>query len=698
MDVAGGIQRRINLNEQSSKEAERKAKERQNYDNHLWSESQYTAAQRDWIQWTDDVQKNGSENVVEQFKERFSKFQEEALKGAPNEDAGNRLKLKLDDLGTRIFDSSLKIEAHNRTKNTVNTITQMLTDTEDVVVKDPFLAGYPISELYQNVKAAKDQGRIPEETYQKLMDRVNSLSAVQAEAAATKDPAFARVVIENAKGIDWARRKAVLNVIERAEQSNDTLAKYEQHELFKSHLDSIMETGEGVGGFSAASYAATLPKEHQAAAIAEVNSKVEVARTIYWGRSEMQGKTPGQLSEILQKYKPEAGDPKFNDKKDVFTKLSEIADQHAKLFAKDPFSYSRQDPVVDQAWKLVETLPQGAKPELVQQLTQQALEASISYQKHAGVPEGRLSAMSQGAATQYAQRINQGDTKQVQDALSQLQGTYGKYYPQAFRDLVRLPEGQRIDAAAQVVAMHTGKPFLTDFLAAVRTPSSDMKLEHADSQLLKDKLITNPEFMAFKGAMLSANPGAVSMVDDFHQAIEKYATSIFFRGKAKNPSDAVQQATSLVIGSAYGFTTVDGTPVAVKRQIGNMTFNDDDIKVIGQALNTFKKTIAGDKIDTSRFTFPEGLSGEARAKSIGNTIRGDTFWVTNPQNDGAMLYMNGAQGSTTPVKWKDGRAVEAKFNQALNYGRGLNRREIEVNGHWYDPKPILTGIYPMLSQ
>lgn len=685
MDLAGGINRRIQIDES-------KRKERANYDNHLWSESQYTGAQREWIQWTDDVQKNGSENVVEQFKEKFTKYQEEILATAPNEDARNRLKLKLDDLGTRVFDSSLKIEANNRVKNTVNTFTQMLEDTTDIVVKDPLLAGYPISELFQNLKQAYDNKRIPEETYLKLKEHVNNLSAVQAEAAATKDPEFARVVIENAEGIDWARRKAVLNTIERAEQSNDSLAKYELHELFKSHVDSIMETGEGVAGFSAASYAQALPKEQRAAAMAEVQSKVEIAKTIFVGKTQMLGKTPGQVAETLNTFKPEAGDPKFNDKQAVYQKLAELADNQVKLFQKDPFSYSRQDPVVHAAWDLVEQLPEGTKPELVHQLTQQALDASINFQRQSGIPEGRLSAMSQAAASQMAERINKGDVKQVQDSLAQLQGTYGKYYPQAFRDMVRLPEGQRIDAAVQIVALHVGKPFLADFLASVRTPASDMKIDTKDAQQLRDSLITNPQFMAFKGAMLSANPGAVSQVNDFHQAIDKYATSLIFRGKVKNSSDAVKQATELVIGSAYGFTTVEGTPVAVKREVGGATFNDDNIATIGQALGQFQKTIAHDKIDVSRFAFPEGITDETRTRSIQNTILHDAFWVTNSQNDGAVLYMNGMNGSTAPIKWKDGRQVEAKFSQALNYGRGINRRHAETHRPWYMPAPIITGI------
>lgn len=689
-DLASGVQRRININDQNDRELAAKAKERQAFDNHLWSESQYTTAQRDWIQWSEDVQKNGSEDVVQQFKEKFSKYESEMLATAPNEDAQVRLKLKLQDLGTRVFDGALKVEASNRAKNTVNTFTQMFADTQDLVVRDPYSGGYSIADLEANINQAREQNRIPEETFLRMKEQVRNLSATQAEAMAPSDPVLARAILENAEGIDWARRKQALNVIERAEQTNDTLAKYQSQETFKSHLDSIMETGQGVGGFTAESYAAAFPAEQRPAIMAEFHDRETMARSVHAGKIELQAKSPGQVAQVLEKYRPEAGDAKFNDKQAVFAKLNEMANAQVKLYRQDPFSFSRQDPVVDRAWDMVEQLPADATPQMTRLITQQALESSISFQRNSGIPEGRLSAMSTATAGQYAQRINQGNIQQVQEALTTLQQTYGKYYPQAFRDLVRLPEGQRIDASTQVVALHMGKPFLADFIAAVRTPASDMKLENKDMQQLRDRLVMNPEFMAFRGAMLSANPGAASMVSEFSQSIEKYASSIFLRGNAKNPADAVKQATELVIGSAYGFTEVNGTHVAVKLEQDHMTFTDADVRTIGTGLTKFQRTIESGKIDSSRFAFPANISEDMRSRSIGTTLHADSFWVTNPQNDGATLYMTGMEGSTAPIKWKDGRAVEVKFDAALQYGRSHA-----------DPKKSLlafplTGIYPIL--
>lgn len=681
MDVAGGIDRRMRIDAEATKQ-------RAAYDNHMWSESNFTTAQRDWIQWTEDVQKNGSEDVVGQFNEKFADYQSKLLAAAPNEDARNRLKLRMDDLGTQIFDKSLKIEAVNRSQNAINLFTGMLQDTVDSVSKDPELYAVPQHELLQNLKLAREQNRITEPVYQKLVEQAQNISVVAAEALVVKDPDYAKEIIDNAQGIDWSRRKAVLSEIEHAKASNDTLYRYEQSELLKSHLDSIMDSGVGARDFSIDRYVASFPKDHQGAARAEALSRVDVAKNLFVGKTQLQGQPPDKIPALIEKYRPESGDANFNDRMTVYQKLSEFADQQVKLFQKDPFTYSRQDPVVDKAWRLVEELPKDAKPELVQQLTQQALEASISYQKNAGIPDGRLSAMSQGAASRYAEQINRGDTKQVQDSFARLEGIYGKYYPQAFRDLVRLPEGQRIDAAMQVVALHMGQPFLTDYIAAVRAPLNDMRVDPKDYQQLKDRLVTDPTFMAFRGAMLSANAGAVPMVDDFHDGIAKYAQQMLFRGKAKNPGDAVQQSVAMVIGSAYGFATVDGTPVAVKRQQGKTLYDDESIATIGRALGQFQRTIPSERVDVTRFGFPANVSEDMRKRSVDATIKNDSFWVTNPQNDGAVLYMNGSEGSTAPVKWKDGRQVEAKFDLALHYGKTAGQIVEAKRPKWWMP-PII---------
>jgi hypothetical protein len=641
-----------------------KQEQKQEYDNTIWAESQYTEAQRTWMQWTNDVQKTGEENVMGRFDVEYDKFQNEMLKSAPNEQAKERLKMKLDDLGTRVFDSSLRIQAANQAKNTINTFDNMLTSSVDTIAEAPELYSTEQERLGGMLKMAHEQGRITDETFAAGQSKIDELAANAAEALVATDPARAKEIITEAKGIPWTKRKSVLAQIDQAEKTNDNLYQYQQQELFKSNLDSVASTGVPVDSFNIDAYVNAFPKERQAAAREEATKQVKLAENVYSGRIEMNGKNPAEIGQVLVSNTPKPGSKDFTDQQAVYQQLTIAADAQVKLFRHDPFTYSRQDPVVDKAWDMVERLPENADPQLRQTLTNQAMEASMNFQRSAGVPEGSITVLSRDQAQSLAKQINEGDAKQVQDAYGSMMQSYGKYYPQAFRALVTLPEGQRIDASTQIVALHYGKPFIGDFLQAVRVPDSDYKIDKADRKAIKESVPTNQNFIGFSSSMTSANPAAVSLVADYNQAIEKYAISLVARGKG-TPKEAVKTATDLIIGQAYGFAVVDDTPVAVKRQQGNTMLTDDDVKHIQRWMGQTRYSFTGKEVDASKFSFPAGISDQTKEQSIKDTLTNDSFWVTNPTNDGATLFINGVDGTTQQIKSKEGKPIEIKFLDAL---------------------------------
>lgn len=659
---------------------QQRLKEQQKYNNQLYVEGQMTQAQRDWTQWSNDVQKKGSEDVVDEFNTKYPKYQEDMVKQAPNDDAKQMLTMRLNELGTHVFGNSLKIEAANRAQNTVNTFSGMLQTNTDTIAQDPESYTGIQKRMNAFLDGAHDGQRITPEVEAKLRDGVNQLGVVAAENTIAKDPDRAKEIIDGQQGIDWPQRKKVEEEIERSRTSNDALFQYQQKNLLDSNLQSIRSTGVPASGFDRGKFLSSVDAkdpEKNAVTAAMLDTEVDKAKQTYVGVQSLQGKSPGEIGQILTQMHPPPGDPKFSDKMDVWNQVAQAADQQQKLFNRDPFVYSRQDPIVNKAWKMVEDLPPDAMPGMRAQITQQALEASVNFQKSKGVLDSKLSVMPNDAATQIAQKINGGDLKTVQDTLDGMKSSYGRFYPQAFRDLVSLPEGQRVDAATQVVALQSGKPFLSDFLGAVRTPDKDMKVEPKDKSLIDDKLITDPTMLSFKNAMTSANPGAITMTGEFSDAVGKYAQSLLYRGKVKNAADAVTMASNQVIGTAYGFTSIGGTPLAVKRQQGGVNYSDNDVKDIGSALQQFQGTIDPAKVDSSKFWFPENLSADTKSSSVKRTLTNDSFWVTNPQNDGAQLYMNGANGTSAPVKWADGRQVEGKFQVLLNLAK--TNQQIEAN-------------------
>jgi hypothetical protein len=668
--IAGGLEDLNRGVQQASRNTlilNEKMKQRQAYDDHLYSEQKLTEAQRNWIQWTQDVQKNGSEDVVEQFNQQFANYKKSAIDAAPTKGSKDQLGLKLDDLGTQTFHSALQIEAANRSKNTVSTIGKMLDDSTDIIAQSPEMYAAEQNKLQSTLAISLEQKRISPEIGHKIQDQINNLGANAAEAMIPTNPQRAKEILDGVKGIEWQRRRAIEHDIAQATTTNQSLFHYDQVELAKSNFGSIMATGKSVEGFSVDRYASSFPAKSQEAAKKEALQQIDIAKNVYVASTVMKGMAPAKIGSYIASKAPVPGSPDFASQSEVFKHLQQVADQQMKLAEKDPFSYSRQDPIVNSAWKLLENLPQDAKPELRAQLGQQAMDVTVNYQKSIGIPDGNISVMSNDMAKSTAEQLNQGDSQAIQQTFQGLMKTYGKHYANAFRDMARLPEGQRIGAELQVVALHLGEPFLADFITASKTKKSDFKIESADAKIISEKLSTNPSFMAFSSALTVANPGNISYVDDFHQAIDKYATSLLFRGKVKNPSDAVKQASDLIIKNAYTFTEVSGSSIAVKRNQDFGTISDDDAKKIPQAVSEWQKGLSADKIDTSRFVFPENISDSVKAKSISDTIQHDSFWSTNPQNDGIIMYMNGAQGTVAPVKYKDGKKVEIKFKDLISY-------------------------------
>lgn len=648
-------------------------KQRQEYNDHIWSEGQYTAAQRQWMQWTQDVQKNGSEDVVNQFQKGFQTYQDQAVAQAPTQGSADMLKMKLDALGSQVFDSALKIQAANQAKNTVDTMSGMLSDSSDLIAQAPELYAQQQKSLQSTVDLSVQQGRISPEIGLKMKESIDDLAAQASEATISRNPQRAREILDGAEGIAWSRRKAIENEIDRAQQSNDTLFHSQQEDLFKSHLQSLEETGKPVSQFNVDTYAASFPGKSREAAKSEALQQIDMANQVYVGRSSMLGKSINDVDAVMSKHQPKDGSPDFAKQAQVYQELGKFADQQMKLQKSDPFSYARQDPIVDGAWKLVDNLPKDATPEIRQKLMGQAMDATVNFQKSLNVPDGRVSVMSVPQATIVAQTLNQGNPTQVLQTFNSLQQTYGKYYQNAFRDLARLPDGQRIDGAMQVVALHMNQPFISDFIQAVRTPNADYKIEPTDEKTLHEKVQSNGPLASFTAAMTSANPGAITYAEDFRSAVDKYAVSLLYRGKAKDPSDAVKQSTDLILNSAYGFTQVNGATIAVKRQQGRTNISDTDINGIRNQLNGASDQIDPASIDLRHFAFPQHLSTDTIQESVKNTLKNDTFWVTNPQNDGVTLFMNGMEGTSAPVQRHDGTKIELKFDDLIARENAANK-------------------------
>lgn len=634
---------------------------RQNFDDNFWAQQRLTDAQRKWMPWLNDAQKSGVEDVTGAFTKGYDEYTQGVVKGAPTEHAAKLAQMHLDDFGSQMLGKSLIVQSANIAQNTINGFTTQLTGATDTIAANPEMYSDIHARMSEQLTQAVIAKKIDPATAEKLQGHVDSLQGEAAEAMIPKNPQRAQQILDGSKGLEWHTRKGIQTEIDNALKTNDFLGRYQQEELLKSTVGSIMATGKTPDSFNMNAYGAAFGKDQQQVRMAAADKEIDIAKNVYVGKTAMTGQSVSNINAVLTQHAPVAGSPDYDKQLEIYKHLTDVADAQIKLVHTDPFSYSRQDPIVDAAWKHVEELPTTAKPELRQMLTQQAIDAAVNFQKQIGIPEGMQSVMSNDQARTYAAKINAGGVQDVQDTFTQMMHNYGSHYPNAFRDMARLPDGQRIDAASQIVALHIGQPFLADFLSAIRTPDSDYQVDPADKKGLKDKMLVDNSVTSLRAALTSANPGAVSYADDYSKAIEKYSLSLLARNKAKNPADAVKMASDLIIGSAFHFTEINGSTIAIKKTQGIQPISEDDVGRIKLQLQLNSRTITPDAIDTTKFAFPPNLSKEVMKNSIQDTLSNDAFWVTNSQNDGAVLYMNGAEGTAAPVKYKTGKNVEYKF-------------------------------------
>lgn len=650
---------------------ENELQQRQKYNDNLWSEQQMTEAQKYWIKWMSDAQTNSSEGLITTFDGEFQMMREKMLGAAPTPTAKDALKLKMDDFGVQLYQGVLRLEATNRAKNTISAVGGLLSQASDLVAQSPELYRDRQDAIRRVVDESFQQRRIDEKVYAGMIQDVDELAAQAAEASIATNPARAREILDGAKNISWQRRHAIQNEIERASQDRKNLDRYVQDQLLKSNLESLEQTGKPITNFSVDTYVAAQPQNEQPVARRQAEGLIQLSKKTYVGRTEIVGHSTSEIAATLQRYKPsENSDTYFADQQ-VYENLMKVADQQVRLLHEDPFTYSRQNPLADEAWKQVENLPKDASPETVVRITETALETSAAIQRQLGVPENSISVMSRDSARTLAGQLNQGTPEQVQQTLSLMSRTYGEFYPRAFADLVRLPEGERANAGMQLVALHVGKPFLADFIQVMRTPMADIRVEPQDWSSIKEYLFDDPGMVGLRGAMLSANPGNAKLTSDYQDAIGKYAASIYSRGMSKNPKQAVKDASMMLISSEYGFININDTPVAIRRTQGQSKLTDHDVNEIGYYMGRYTRDINPATLDRSKFFIPKEISQDAALRTMRMSLDADSFWVTNPENDGATLYVHGLEGSVSPVLDNMKRPVAVNFMKLLAAGRSI---------------------------
>ena len=664
------------------KKEDLKKKKEQEYNDRLWVNEEYNIARLQWTRWMDEASKNPSLDIADRLEAEFREFVEDKTQNAVIHDvtreAQDALMERYDDLYVNLLGKSLTIEARKTADVTISRIGTLIQGSMDTAfhTSDPTAVLEDQHALNEQIDLALEAGKITTANADSFKQSVANIAAVVAERMMTSNPDFAETLVKEAPGLSPSTRISLINKINRSRTSVNEKFVALQDQLFKANIAQIRKTGNPNPNFDIDVYTATRGEGHGLNAANEI----KVAQEYFVGKSALLGRSLDEMNQVLSATEPKEGDDLYDMRARVHDQLMTFAHQQAQLMDEDPFTYSLQDPVVREI--AAQSYEEGIDDNQRSVIMFQLIEASKEFQSRIGIPDGAQSVVPLKEAQSIAARINQSSPESVINEFNNLMSTYGQYYPDVFRDISRLPSGQRIDTSLQIVALHMNKPWVSDFIMASRTPDADFNIPTQDSSDLKKFLDQSKDMNSFQTAIIESNPNLIPYADDFYDAARKYSMALYKGGKARSMKEASKIAIDRIISSEYGFGTSgsDHIPFAIKlnhidRLSGEpVSLTPRDVRQIEKSLSSVryaKRHIKVGELDQNQFGIPGQLDSNARMEYIRDSIDRDAYWVTSPDNLGVTLYIPGNGISGEPVLRHDGSTIDLTFTQALEMYRAI---------------------------
>lgn len=665
------------------------------YDEGMWVEQSYSEIKKYFLSWMDTNQSRPDINLPDHLATEMKDRSEQILQAAPTPRAREAMNVELSRLGVSLFDQALKVEARKKMDQAVSDINTLLSNAEDMIAStsDPNVLYEQQSRIGAVVSQAVDTGKITPAMATSFTDSVNNMAASAAEHIAINDPTMARKIIDKAKGVSLQRRTSVEAHIDRVVKTRQSMDKVDQERLLRANVSQIENLGSTNEMFNIEAFGAVMGLE----AKEEAKVKIQEAEFMFSVKSQLEAKSESEITDVIAKFAPKEGDKLFDIKMQVLAKAQVYAAHQVEMIKKDPAGYSMQDPVVMSFWDKVSKAPTEQKPGFVRQ----AIDASLSFQDSIGIPKGSRRVVPRRQAEMLAEQLNQGDPASVENGINMVKSTYGRYYPDVIRDMSRLPESQRIDPSIQVAVFHMNKPWLKEFIEASRFDESKYDFTSQQKTEFGQEVTENEDLNKFRMSILSTDPSQVDYVGGFTDAIRKDAMSLFARGKAKNPTKAVQMATDRILNDEYAFgesqSKFSGGSLdavyAIRRKYYDesgirINRTDDEINSIEDGLNLalgrgikgmkqgFEKDIGTlyvdpASVDPKDLYLPDNLSDAEKTEKVALAIKRMGFWATSPDDEGVTLFIPGLNETAEPLKTRDGEEIQRSFNDVYAIMRAL---------------------------
>ncbi|WP_238938721.1 hypothetical protein [Pseudomonas typographi] len=350
--------------------------------------------------------------------------------------------------------------------------------------------------------------------------------------------------------------------------------------------------------------------------------------------------TPQERKDILAKFKPGADGTAgegFAEDSQLYQHLVTVGTGLMKQQQQDPATYVAQySAPVRQA--LAQAQKDGTPEAYSAYFT-----ATAAEQRRQGVQTVKLlpDAMADQLAANFNSKVAAGDSDNAAQLIEQMQAQWGKNFGPVIQQL-----GNKLPAEAQVIA--TGLPAdIAQQMAAV-APIKDEELnkglQQGQAKEIQQSVATA---MTDFAQTLRGQAGGIDTYNTMYNTAVRTATAYVLQGM---PTDkAVQKVASGMVNDKYDFFDTYRVPKAL------------DTSSIRRGADRALGEISG--ADLMPLPGLRGVTPEENARQLESAVRDGGEWVTNGDETGLTLTVNGYA-----IRGKDGKLVQRTWQQLQGLG------------------------------
>lgn len=448
----------------------------------------------------------------------------------------------------------------------------------------------------------------------------------QIRATATIDQAFKRQEAEARQRQAEARQQQMMNRMELQSRTQDAQAAYLQGLDFVNP-PNLADFKAAWGDKAAEQYASFKKVQDVAPAIREFATA-----------------SPEERQQLLAKFQPAAdgtAQAGFAEDNQLYRHLVTVGSGLLKQQQQDPGAYVMQyAPKVREAYV-------RAQQEGTPEAHQAYVDATRAEQQRLGVqnPQVLPKAEAEQLATQFNQQIAAGGTENAATLIEGMQAQWGKNFGAVIQQV-----GNKLPPEAQVIA--TGLPKdLAEHVAAIAPISSKelvAGLEKGQADEIQQAVAGE---MTDFAASLQHQAGGISTYNTLYQTAVRAATGYVRQGVS--PKEAAQKVAAGIVNDKYDFAGTYRIPKEL------------DTSAVRHGAQAALETIKG--ADLLPLPGLRGVTPEDNASQMEAAVRSNGEWVTNNDESGLMLTVNGYA-----LRGKDGKPVMKSWQELT--AEGIDRR------------------------